>query len=135
MSELSALDALAELSPSHLERLRGFLEERAIEADVALFCADEDSQELYWVIEGRVRLVREGREQGVLEAGSMLGALSLSVVGPRLCEARTQGPARVYALRREAYLRMRSDDPEVALVLQEAILRALAQDLREWLAR
>ena len=130
MPGLEALGALAELSGSHLERLSGFVEERSLADGAALFFSDEESRELFWIAEGSVRLARGGRDEGVLEAGALLGALSLSVVGTRACEARAQGPARVYALGRESYLRMRSDDPELALVLQEAILRALAQDLR-----
>jgi CRP-like cAMP-binding protein len=130
MSGLASVGALAELSGAQLERLRAFLEERSLADGAPVFLSDEESRELIWIAEGSVRLARGGRDEGVVEAGSLLGALSLSVVGTRACEARAQGPARVYALGRESYLRMRSDDPELALLLQEAILRELAQDLR-----
>jgi len=128
--DLEAIAALDELGQTQLERLEAFIEERHCEDGAALFHANDESTELLWLVEGRIRLLCDGRDQGVLERGAMVGSLSLTAVGSRACDARVEGAARLYALDRESYLRMRSDDPELALLLQEAIVRSLAGDLR-----
>jgi CRP-like cAMP-binding protein len=129
--DLSAIPALRELGAGQLTRLCEFAQERTLEDGEPLFRAEDESQELYWLLEGRLALSRDGEEQGLLGQGAMLGACSLAAVGRRACDARASGgTARLLCLDREAYLRLRSDEPTLALQLQEAIVCALARDVR-----
>jgi CRP-like cAMP-binding protein len=130
MPGLEPRGALAELTSGQIERLRPFLDERVFPDGTLLFRAEEESRELFWISEGTVLLSRSGKPEGAMAAGALLGALSLSIIGARQIDARTVGTTRVFVLDREAYLRMRMDDPELAMLVQEAIVRGLAHDLR-----
>jgi hypothetical protein len=55
------------------------------------------------------------------------------VIGKRECCALAETPVRLLTLSRESYLRLRLDLPQVALALQEGILRDLASVVRTWL--
>jgi CRP-like cAMP-binding protein len=133
MASLGDFALLERLSENDLETLRGYLEERHFDADAELFTAGEESSELYLVIEGRVRLEREGMLLAELGKGEALGGLGLTRVGKRESAARACEPVRVLALDRVAYHRLRIYAPATALALAEALLREVANAVRETL--
>jgi CRP-like cAMP-binding protein len=108
-----------------------FLEAREIEEGRALFRAGEESSDLYFLIDGTLRLEVAQRETGALGAGEVLGSMSLVGMGDHVCAALATRPSRVLVLSRESYLRLRGDYPAIALQLQEAIVARIATDLRK----
>jgi CRP/FNR family transcriptional regulator, cyclic AMP receptor protein len=134
-SALDAIDLLGEWTQADRATLLEFLEPRDLDEGRALFCSGEESAELYFLIDGVLRLeVAPGRETGSLGAGEVLGSMSLVGMGDHVCTARAVRTSHVLVLSRESYLRLRSDHPAVALQLQEGIVRRLAADLRRALA-
>lgn len=123
---LEAFDILRELSSEDLALLAQFLEERAVEEGASLFWCGEESAELLLLVEGCVQLEREGEDLGALGSGGVLGCASLVRIGARACDARAAAPARLLALTRESYLRLRAEHPHIALALQEGILSSFA---------
>jgi CRP-like cAMP-binding protein len=132
-AELDTFALLHELSKEERASLMQFLNERRFDAGDQLFDVHDESEEMLLLVEGRVRLQSSGANEGFLEAGQVLGAASLVLVGNRMCAAFADGPVRVLALARESYLRLRSDYPRLALCLQEAIVHHFASDVRSLL--
>jgi CRP-like cAMP-binding protein len=131
---LGAFAVLEELGASE----RGVLGEHLVERETAdegtLFVAGEEASELLFVLEGRVRLERDGESLGTLGPGELIGGVSLVAIGLRECAAVAEGCVRVLALSREGYLRLRASHPAVALALQEAVLRSFASTVRASIA-
>jgi CRP-like cAMP-binding protein len=132
---LDAIELLGAWTQTDRATLHEFLEPRDLEEGRALFRSGEESADLYFLVEGVVRLeVTQGRESGSLGAGEVLGSMSLVGMGDHVCSALAVKPGRVLVLSRESYLRLRTDYPAVALQLQEGIIARLAADLRRALA-
>jgi CRP-like cAMP-binding protein len=131
---LDGVDLVQHWAEADRATLLEFLEAREIEEGRALFRAGEESADLYFLIEGTLRLEVAQRETGALGAGEVLGSMSLVGVGDHVCAALATKPSRVLVLSRESYLRLRGDYPAIALQLQEGIVARIATDLRRALA-
>ncbi len=127
---LSKVELLKDLGQEAREQLAEYFEERRLDEGRALFRARDEAEELYLVAEGQVRLEFSGQAVGMLGPGDVMGAASLVVIGRRECAAIAQTTVRVLTLTRESYLRLRLEQPQAALVLQEGILRDLANVVR-----
>lgn len=127
---LAKVELLKDLGGDAREQLAEHFEERRLDQGRALFRMHDEAEELYLVAEGQLRLELSGEPVGTLGPGDVVGAASLVVIGRRECSAIAQTPVRVFTLTRESYLRLRLEQPQVALVLQEGILRELAHVVR-----
>lgn len=129
MSEeaLEKFELLRELGPEERESLLEFLESRRFADGRSLYTQRDEAAELILIAEGSVRLERTGQALVELPDGAALGAATLVCFGERPCTARAVGPVEALLLSRENYLRLRIAHPELALSLQEAIVRSLAQ--------
>ncbi len=128
--DLGKFELLQELSEAQHGALADQLEEFQFAAGDFVFCCGEEAAELFLIADGSIRLEIKRRELGVLRAGESIGAVSLAVVGNRQCDAVALESTSLLALSREGYLRLRADEPTVALALQEGILRSFAGFLR-----
>ncbi len=131
MGLLDQFAILNEMSPEERESLFEFLEESSYEDGRAIFRDHDEAAELVLVTAGDVRLEAGGHAVGELKAGAALGHASLVSIGHRACAAYARGAVSALKLSRESYLRLRSDHPHIALVLQEALLRSFAETTRE----
>ena len=127
---LTRCAVLQDLGSNDRKLLRDYMEERSVEAGSALFYAGEEASDLLIVAEGCVRVETDGQARGVVGPGEVLGGLSLVAIGTRACTAKAEDAVRVLALSREAYLRLRTEAPMIALVVQESILRSFAGSVR-----
>ena len=127
---LTKFEILQDLNDEGRERFAEVLEERRLDAGRTLFRTDDEAEEMFLVAEGQVRLERDGQVLGLLGPGEVLGAGSVVVIGKRECTAVAETSVQLLLLTREGYQRLRMDSPQVALVLQEGILRELGKVLR-----
>ena len=127
---LAKIELLKDIGDDARDQLADLFEERRLDQGRAVFRAHDEAEEMYIVAEGQVRLELDREPLGALGPGDVLGAASLVVIGRRECSAIAQTPVRLLTLTRESYLRLRLDLPQVALVLQEGILRDLANVVR-----
>ena len=131
--QLGRFPLLAELIDSDRRTLAEFLTARELDAGTTLFRASEEAEELYFVTGGSLAIRSEGQTIGELGAGEVLGALCLFAVGLRECDAVAAETSQLLCLSRESYLRLRSDQPALALQLEEAILRSFSSHVRNML--
>jgi CRP-like cAMP-binding protein len=130
MSVLDGFPLLSEMTAEERTALEACLEPRELDAGSVLFHGSEETDALYFVVEGAIAIRNEGQNVAELGAGEVLGALSLVCVGRRECEAAGATPAKLLSLTREGYVRLREDLPALALRLQEAILRSFSMLVR-----
>jgi CRP-like cAMP-binding protein len=131
MNPLREFPLLEDITENDRRALGEYAREHRFDQGQEVFREGREADALLFVIEGRVRLERKGEEIGFIDSGDVLGALSLFTIGTRKCDAVAEEPTRVLSLSRENYLRMRADDPAIALGLQEGILRSLAGAVRD----
>ncbi len=134
-SRLKAFELLTDLSATELEILDELLEEREYDDGNVIFSRHDEAEGLFLILEGVVRIERDGKKLGSLPSGGPLGAAGLVAIGKRECDAIAVGATRVLELDRESYHRLRVDSPGTALVLQEGILRGLAAAARSLAAQ
>jgi CRP/FNR family transcriptional regulator, cyclic AMP receptor protein len=108
----------------------GAIGERAIEVD---FPADhviarqgEIGTGLFVVIDGAVRVIRDGKELARLGAGDFFGEMSVIDGLPRVAQVVTTAPTRCLALASWEFERLVLEHPTIGL----AILRGLSARLR-----
>ena len=130
IESLAKFALLREFTEEGREQLCGFLEERVLQPGDEVFCTGEEAEELLLLIDGQVRLEVKGVSVGRAGPGDVLGGASLVRIGNRECDAIAETPMALLVLSRESYLRLRSDALQLALDLQEAILREFAGVVR-----
>ena len=132
--DLERFELLCELGGEERRGLAEFLRETEVDAGDVLFQAGEEAEDMYFLVHGALRIETGGRVLGYLNAGEVLGVVSLIQISRRECDAIAQEPSRLLVLSREGYMRLRADLPTVALALQEGILRSFAGHVRVVLA-
>jgi CRP/FNR family cyclic AMP-dependent transcriptional regulator len=130
---LEKLTLFEEVGEEDRVLLEDFLSARTIPPGFQIFGSGDEASELLVVSAGEVALRLQSQEIGRLGPGDMLGGISLVAIGKRECEAIAEGEAEILFLTRENYLRLRSDYPHIALLLQEGVLRNVAETLRSLL--
>jgi NTE family protein len=127
---LARFPLLAELIDSDRRTLAEFLTERELDSGSTLFRTNEEAEEMYFIVRGALAIKSDGQVVSELGAGEVLGALCLVSVGLRECDAVAIETSQLLCLSRESYLRLRSDQPTLALQLEEAILRSFSSLVR-----
>ena len=127
---LGRFPLLGELIDSERSVLAEFLVERELDAGSTLFRTNDEAEELYFVTRGSLAIRTDGQTVGELGAGEVLGALCLVSVGLRECDAVAIETSQLLCLSRESYLRLRSDQPALALKLEEGIVRSFSSLVR-----
>ncbi|MEX2206825.1 MAG: cyclic nucleotide-binding domain-containing protein [Myxococcota bacterium] len=131
--KLARFPLLAELIDSDRGTLAEFLTERELDSGSTLFRTHDEAEELYFVTSGALAIKSDGQVVSELGAGEVLGALCLVSVSLRECDAVAIETSQLLCLSRESYLRLRSDQPTLALQLEEAILRSFSSLVRNML--
>jgi HEAT repeat protein len=128
---LRAIPLLAALSPTDLEHVAEFAEERAYTAGETIASEGELGDELHVVVDGEVRVVRDGAT-GEIEvarraAGDVIGELSLITREPRVASLVAAGDVRTIRIGHREFESLLRERPDVAL----AVMRMLALRVAE----
>lgn len=130
-SLLSGSSLFCELNPQELEELALHAEWRSVPARQVVLQQGSRSQEMYAVLRGRLKVIREtgdGREAtlGLLEPGEVFGELAMLDGEPRTATVETLEPCELLVLRRETVVGFLENHPKV---MRQLILM-LCQRLR-----
>jgi flavin reductase (DIM6/NTAB) family NADH-FMN oxidoreductase RutF len=115
------------LSPDVLERIMTSGDERAFATGEPIVRQGETGDELFVIVEGRVRVEREGRPLGSLGSGEFFGEVAVFDGRPRSADVVAETPVRCLAISREALRETLELEPRAAW----AMLQVLASRLRD----
>jgi hypothetical protein len=123
---LRAIPLLAALSPTDLEHVAEFAEERTYTAGETIASEGELGDELHVVVDGEVRVVRDGA-RGEVEVtrrrgGDVIGELSLITREPRVASLVAAGDVRTIRIGHREFESLLRERPDVAM----AVMRMLA---------
>jgi len=107
------------------------MEEERYHEGASVVREGEDGDSMYVLVEGQADVVRGDRTVDRLLPGDFFGEISLLDGGPRTATIVADTPITVYAIRRDRFNRMLTQEPEIAA----KILTALARRLRFMIRR
>jgi CRP-like cAMP-binding protein len=120
---LQDIDAFAEIPIEQLTHIASITEEVPLEPDTTLIKQDEPAEALYFIVEGKIRMTRNGRSIEVGEK-DVIGAWSLfDDELPNFFTAVTLEPTLLLRIDREDFLDIVADYVEIT----EGIFKSLAR--------
>src|SRR3954447_20610709 len=133
---LSLVDIFEPLSEEEIEQLNGQLPDRHLEKGERFYGPDDNSERLFILQQGKVRIYRtspEGRELtlAVVEAGTVFGEMTLTGQQLEGSYAEAMEPSQVSTMARADLERLILDKPEVGL----QITHPLSERLRRYETR
>jgi AAA family ATP:ADP antiporter len=113
----------------YLAKIAAVTKERAVAAGEELFKQDSPPAAIYFVVEGDIRAIRDGREAWMARRGESIAALPVLDRKPTLVSAIAVGPARLLFVEDEVFNDLMLDNPALPL----GIVRFLASEVRRLL--
>lgn len=124
---LQEIEAFAEIPTEQLSHIAVITEEIELEPETTLIKQDEPAEALYLIIEGKVRLLRDGRPFMELGRKEVIGAWSLfDDESPNIATAVIAEPTRLLRIDREDFLEIVADYIEIT----KGIFKSLARRIR-----
>lgn len=128
---LQEVDIFASVPTGDLAYVAAIAEEITFAADAQIFAAGDAADAMYLVLDGKVRLHRDGEEIAVAVIGAAFGTWSLFDEEQRVVGATALVESRLLCITREAFVDILADHGELA----QAILRTLSRRLRSIVER
>jgi CRP-like cAMP-binding protein len=130
---LRKVPLFAELAPQDLQRVAAVVDERAFVDGETIADQGEPGDELYIVVDGEVRILRDdpdtgtGRELAVRRQGDVVGEMALITQEPRMASLVASGEVRTLRLGRAEFEGVLRERPDTAI----AVIRVLSLRLVE----
>ncbi len=128
---LQDIDVFSEVRTEDLAHLAAIAEEASFMPGNDIYKVNEAADALYLIIDGKVRMHRDGQEIAVYGARQAIGTWSLFDNRPRLATATAIEETQTLRIAREDFYDLISDHVRIA----EAVFKALARRLRELVER
>ena len=128
---LQNVEAFKEIPIEQLSHIASITEEIELESGATLIQQGEPAEALYFVIEGRVSLERDGQELGEKED---IGTWSLLDDEPNIATAVTLEPTRLLKIDREEFFEIVADYVEITRGIFKALtrrIRSIGQQILE----
>ena len=128
---LRGVDVFSEVPTSDLSLLAAVAEEVTVSAGEPIYSDKDPSDSMYVVVEGSVRLHRDGREVLVAGANEAFGTWALFDDEPRVTSASAGADGRLLRIDKEAFVDLLADNVQIT----QGVLKAVVRRLRRILAR
>jgi CRP/FNR family cyclic AMP-dependent transcriptional regulator len=123
---LSKIPLFSHLSSRQLRKLQRSTMEHRYESDTTIVRERARTTTLYVLLEGSVKIVRDGRTISRRDPGEYFGEIALIDGRPRAASVIAESPVRCLALQQEELRDLLMTDPDVSW----ALLQSLATRLR-----
>jgi CRP/FNR family transcriptional regulator, cyclic AMP receptor protein len=123
---LRKVPLFSELSGRDLSELSGLVDEIEVPAGRVLCQQGTIGEEFFVIVDGSVRVERDGRELSTLGPGQFLGEVSLIDEGPRVATATTTTDARLLVIAHRQFHSLMDRYPSI----ETCVLRSLAKRIR-----
>jgi CRP/FNR family transcriptional regulator, cyclic AMP receptor protein len=120
---LRRVPIFASFKAHDLELVGRLADEIDVPAGRALTREGEIGHEFFVIIDGRVRVERDGKLLNTLGAGDFLGEIALLDGRPRTATAVTEGPARLLVLAHREFASLLAEYPSIQLQVLQALAR------------
>jgi len=127
LDHLHAVPLFAACSRKDLQRIARASDEAQLPTGRVLTRQGETGRECFVIVEGEVKVERNGRKIATLGPGSCIGELSLLDKGPRTATATAQTPLKVLVLGPREFAGVLEEVPG----LSRKLLSSLASKVRE----
>ncbi|MGE5472588.1 MAG: cyclic nucleotide-binding domain-containing protein [Bacteroidota bacterium] len=135
LARLKQLPLFATLNTRELRIVEGLLHHREFLAGEVIFDEGEDGQAIYFILEGRVLICRQGQPEtgfiAELGPGTLLGEQALLDHVPRGAQARAVTACRMGVLFRAEFENLLETDARIASKVSLQLARYLSRRLRE----
>ncbi len=128
---LRGVDVFSEVPTRDLSLLAAIAEEVAVSAGERIYAEKEPSDSMYVVVEGSVRLHREGREVTVAGANEAFGTWALFDDEPRVTSANATVHGRLLRIDKEAFVDLLADNVQIT----QGVIKSVVRRLRRILSR
>lgn len=123
---LQHVDVFSEISTEQMAYLAAIVEEVSFQENADIYHEQDPSDAIYLVLEGQVRLHRQGADIAVIGPQEAFGTWALFDEEPRVATATTVEDSRLLRVSRDAFIDLLSDHVQIT----QGVLRALSKRLR-----
>jgi CRP/FNR family transcriptional regulator, cyclic AMP receptor protein len=124
---LSGVPLFGDLPKRHLQRLAREADELAFAPGEQIVREGSLGETVFVVMEGRAKVMRNGRRVGEVLPGDFFGELSAIDGGPRTASITAVTPVRVVRLFRGTLRRLLQDEPQLTVKILDGIVRRIRQ--------
>jgi CRP/FNR family cyclic AMP-dependent transcriptional regulator len=125
---LRRVPLFADCSRVDLTKIERLVDEMEMPAGHVLMQQGRAGDEFFVIVEGKVRVDRDGMRIDTLGPGDFLGEISLVDHRPRTATAVCETPCRVLVLGHREFHTLMADEPRIS----QAVMRSLAERLRKF---
>ena len=123
---LQAVDVFSEVATEELAVLAAIVEERRAASGAVVYRENDPSDSMYFVVSGKVRLDRDGREVTTVGANETFGTWALFDDEPRVTDATALEESRVLRIDKEEFIDVLADNVQIT----QGVLKAMVRRLR-----
>ncbi len=122
---LQAVDVFADVPTANLAYIAAIAEEVSFAAGTTIFSEGDPATAMFFVLDGRVSLQRDGNEIAVAEANQGFGVWALFDEERRVVTATTVTAVRLLRIESESFAEILADHAEIAQFLLKTLTRRL----------
>lgn len=134
LATLRSISLFSQIATSELRTIRGLLHHRSYLKNEIIFDEGEKAQAIYFIIQGKVLICRQGRPvDGLiaeLGAGQCFGEMALLDNSPRMAQVRAVEDCNVDVLFREDFMNLLQTHSHIASKITLELARLMGERLR-----
>ena len=123
---LQNVDVFSEVSTEQMAYLAAIVEEISYAKDIVIYKEQDPSDAIYLVLDGKIRLHRNGVDVSIAGPREAFGTWALFDEEPRVATATTLEDTRLLRVNRDDFIDLLSDHVQIT----QGVLRALTKRLR-----
>jgi CRP-like cAMP-binding protein len=123
---LKSVPLFAGCSKSELRRLASIADEVDLREGTVLTREGRTGREFFVIVEGSVRVARNGRKLADLGSGSWVGEIALLTRSPRMATATATSPVRALVILDRDFRKVLTDMPSIAMKVLTCVAERLA---------
>jgi len=125
---LRGVPLFANCSKSDLRRIALLADEVDFDAGKTLIREGTRGREFFVVVEGALRVTRDGKKLGDLGAGAFVGEMALVADVPRTATVTASSPVRLLVLTKRGFLDLLTQSPSIATRVLQSLGERLHSD-------
>ncbi len=135
LTTMRGITLFSQVATSELRAIKGLLHRRTYIKDEIIFDEGEKGQAIYFIIDGKVLICKQGRPQdgaiAELGAGQCFGEMALIDNSPRMAQVRAAEDCTLDVLFREDFLGLIETHSRIASKLSLELARMMGERLRQ----